>query len=415
MFSVPIVSGDFAQFSPGSDAPGVSYRVTIPSSTASSGSGPIYFQMKAPSTIQWFALGQGPQMTGANIFIVYASSSSNITISPRSGKGEFEPVPNSNAVVSLLEGSGISNGVMTANVRCDSCLSWSGGTLKLNDAASPWIWSMKLGSPLNSADPSESLTQHTIRGPFTFDLSKASGSDSQDPFSEQPDQPESTSGSSSSHGSTISGSTIVRKRATHAIIMAVAFLLLFPSFALSIRVIPYAKTVPHIHAPLQLLTLCLAVIGFAYGLSLARDLKKVDGYHPIIGMVVIGYLVLFQPALGIVQHRHYRRTKQRSVYGVIHLWLGRTILALALVNGGLGFRFSGIGNPGVPKIAVIIYCIIAGVVGFLYIVINVFSKARSRALRKSEASEPFIDREGMEMGSKRSRDPNTRYDPVPGP
>lgn len=59
-------------------------------------------------------------MQNSNIFIVYADATgSNVTLSPRLGKGEFEPKTNGDqAQVFLLEGSGIANGTMTANVRC---------------------------------------------------------------------------------------------------------------------------------------------------------------------------------------------------------------------------------------------------------------------------------------------------------
>lgn len=58
-------------------------------------------------------------MSGSNIFVMYTSSSgNNVTISPRVGKGRSEPKFNSAAQVTLLDGSGVSNGVMTANVKC---------------------------------------------------------------------------------------------------------------------------------------------------------------------------------------------------------------------------------------------------------------------------------------------------------
>lgn len=63
-------------------------------------------------------------MKGADMFIIYADASNkNITLSPRLGKGEFEPEFNSDAKVTLLEGTGIANGQMTANVRCTHSLS----------------------------------------------------------------------------------------------------------------------------------------------------------------------------------------------------------------------------------------------------------------------------------------------------
>ena len=59
-------------------------------------------------------------MSGANIFVIYADASgNNVTLSPRLGKGHVEPEFNSEAQVFLLDGSGIANGMMTANVRCE--------------------------------------------------------------------------------------------------------------------------------------------------------------------------------------------------------------------------------------------------------------------------------------------------------
>ena len=60
-------------------------------------------------------------MTGSNIFVVYTSNGGkNVTLSPRLGTGHVEPQFNSKAEVSLLDGSGISNGKMIANVKCSS-------------------------------------------------------------------------------------------------------------------------------------------------------------------------------------------------------------------------------------------------------------------------------------------------------
>lgn len=99
----------------------VCFSINVPETTASSGSGDLYFQIQGPASKQWIGLGQGGanQMRNSNIFIIYADSTgSNVTLSPRLGNGEFEPDFNADAQVSLLEGSGIANGVMTANVRC---------------------------------------------------------------------------------------------------------------------------------------------------------------------------------------------------------------------------------------------------------------------------------------------------------
>ena len=61
-------------------------------------------------------------MAGSNIFVAYPNADgTNMTISPRTGVGEVEPNFNANSQVTLLSGSGISNGIMTANVKCRFC------------------------------------------------------------------------------------------------------------------------------------------------------------------------------------------------------------------------------------------------------------------------------------------------------
>lgn len=100
-------------------AAGVCYAVNVPEATASSGNGDIFFQISGPSSMSWIGLGQGTEMAGANIFMIYSNAAgTNVTLSPRSGIGEKPPVTDSMAAVTLLEGSGISNGTMKANVKC---------------------------------------------------------------------------------------------------------------------------------------------------------------------------------------------------------------------------------------------------------------------------------------------------------
>lgn len=60
-------------------------------------------------------------MAGAHFFVMYTSASgTNVTVSPRVSRGEVMPTYDSATQLELLEGSGVSNGVMTANIRCTS-------------------------------------------------------------------------------------------------------------------------------------------------------------------------------------------------------------------------------------------------------------------------------------------------------
>jgi Cytochrome domain of cellobiose dehydrogenase len=332
------------------------------------------------------------------MFVMYASGSDNITLSPRLGKGEYQPRLNSAAQTTLLEGTGISsNGVMTANIRCDSCLNWDGGSMPPTNGNSNWMWSIKKGSALNSRDVSADLRQHDAHDTFTFDLPAGTSSDSDNPFvqaaavtqsagSSQPSSSgEGASGSSRDSSSVPSGSGSNNDniRTAHGTIMAVVFLFLFPLGAMMVY-LPISRKIVIAHAPFQVLSTCLLIVGVALGITLGVRLDKYDRYHQIIGYIVVGSLLLFQPALGLIQHLRHRKWGKRTIFGHIHRWLGRGLILLGIINGGLGLRESGeSGSENAPKWAVIAYSIIAAVAGLVYIAVaagvGVFHKRKENS------------------------------------
>ncbi len=326
-------------------------------------------------------------MEGANMFILYTSGSNNITLSSRLGRGAFPPEINPAGEITLLEGTGISSeGVMTANIRCDSCITWDGGSMSPTNGNSNWIWSIKQGSGLDSTDISAQIRQHDAYGAFTFDLPAATSSDSSNPFvqaatttqsagSSEPSisgDSEAGPGQSSSRSSESSSggdSTTDMIRKSHGTIMAVVFLFLFPIGALMIY-LPFGGRVPYIHAPIQVVSTCLLITGMILGILLGVQIDEYDEYHQIIGYIVVSCLLLFQPALGFIQHLRYRKLGKRTVFGHVHRWLGRILVLLGIINGGLGFHVSGeIGSEQVPRWSVIAYSVIAAVVGIVYIAV----------------------------------------------
>jgi hypothetical protein len=356
----------------------IAYAVNVPKQTTTSGIGPIYFQLKSTRELQWFAWGQGSRMQGANIFVVYASADgNNITVSPRLGVEHVEPLHNPKAQISVLDGSGISNGVITANIRCDSCITWPGGREDTTSSASPWVWAFKSGNPLDTNSFSATITTHDASGVAALNLRDATGGTSDNPFL-------------TSSGKTLSSRqaltflntpAIHKKRIAHAVIMITVFVIFFPSFALALRIFPSSATV-WVHASLQLFALALAIAGFGLGVSMAREENIIGYYHPIIGMVVVPSLILFQPAMGLLQHRYFSKSGKKGLFGYLHQWFGRCMIILGVVNGGLGFRITGIGLSIAPTGAVIAYSVVAGVFGIVYCLL-VFFFARRRRLQRS--------------------------------
>ncbi|RAK95698.1 CBD9-like protein [Aspergillus ibericus CBS 121593] len=179
-----LVTANILIYSPPSQ-PALTYSITIPDTTTATDSGPIYLQISAPTTLQWASLGQGTQMDSANIFILYAASATEVTLSPRSSMdgGQSQPEYNPLANLTLLPGSGIDNGRMIANIRCMNCLSaWptlsstnssSEYTLDPNGTSTAWFWASKSGPPVNSSDPAADLAMHDDKGTMQLDLSLA--------------------------------------------------------------------------------------------------------------------------------------------------------------------------------------------------------------------------------------------------
>ncbi|KAK6595504.1 integral membrane protein [Botrytis cinerea] len=209
---------------------GPSYSVGISSSNSNN----VYFQLTAPTSYQWVALGIGSQMSGSTIFVMYSDGTGNVTLSPRKGTGQVEPKYDSSITVELLSGSGIVDGNMVANVLCTSCSSKLSST---TSTSSNWIAAWNSGSALDTTDTSTSIRQHSGSNhkSFTFDLSQAQLESDSNPF---------TSTSAATTSSSV---------------------LLFPLGALSMRV--FGR--PWLHAILQILSFSFLVVGLGLGIKLA--------------------------------------------------------------------------------------------------------------------------------------------------
>ncbi|MCJ1351386.1 MAG: hypothetical protein MMC33_001370 [Icmadophila ericetorum] len=384
--AVGVANGQIATYCAAGQT-GICYSVNIPTTSVQSGSGPIYVQITAPSSKEWVAVGQGSQMAGANIMIIYADESgTNVTLSPRLGLGQFMPNYNSAAQVTLLAGSGISNGIMTANVRCDSCQTWSGGSMSYTDSNSNWIWSEKGGAPISSNDQSAQLVQHDEMGNFNFDLTKAAGGSSLNPFVVS----SSTSGSSNasatasagtitptgSSGSGSSTSTVVNpipRIMAHGILMSLAFLIFFPFGALTMRLLSFPNLV-WVHGSIQLFAYVCVVAGAGLGIWYANTYHLLNKTHPVIGLVVFSAL-FFQPILGVIHHSIYKKsaTPKRTVFAHVHIWYGRALLILGAINGGLGLQLAN--NTTKGEIA---YGVVAGVVFLIYIGVTAMASLKGK-------------------------------------
>jgi hypothetical protein len=285
--------GGTIRFCPG-NAQGVCYSVGVPTSSAASESGNIYFQISAPTTYQWVALGTGTGMAGSNMFIMYQDGQGNVTLSPRIGANHVMPTLDTSATaaqLTVLEGSGVSadGSTMTANVRCANCESWAGGggRLSLKSSESSWIGGWRKGNSLATTSTSARLTQHDDTVVFEFDLTKAVLPADSNPFvAAAVTAPAGGDNSGSGSNSTGQGSagdgdgvTVVATAATstsvlvaHGVIMAIVFVILYPLGALLMPVLGRWWA----HAAFQAVAWLLMWAAFGLGIKYAKVLNIVS-------------------------------------------------------------------------------------------------------------------------------------------
>ena len=124
---------------------------------------------------------------------------------------------------------------------------------------------------------------------------------------------------------------------------------------------------PFIHAPIQILGLAMMIGAMGLGIDLAKnDLHYISPVkaHVAIGLLTTSSIIFLQPALGLWQHLHYKKTGQSSVAGYAHRWIGRIAIILGWINTGLGFKL--VSFELVPTHSIVREYVILGVLGGLW-------------------------------------------------
>jgi hypothetical protein len=116
--------------------------------------------------------------------------------------------------------------------------------------------------------------------------------------------------------------------------------------------------------------------------------------HPIIGIVLFVFL-FFQPILGIIHHLGFKKHGKRRAASYAHIWLGRALITLGMINGGLGLQYAG----NVGRGTYIAYGIVAGIIWLIWMVVAVFSESRRQ--RKAPAPTQTVSH-GRNRGSRSS-------------
>jgi len=170
---------------------------------------------------------------------------------------------------------------------------------------------------------------------------------------------------------------------------------------MALPVLPYSKIVTRVHAPLQAFTLVLAIAGLGLGVYLGNQTGTLGSYHPIIGFVIMAGLLFCQPLLGILQHLHFQKTGGKSLFAYIHRWFGRVVVALGIINGGLGFLLSGNNGNGAGTGAIAAYAVVAAIIGVAYLLVLIFPSFKHKnRLEDGDKLYQNSSAESMELSHK---------------
>jgi hypothetical protein len=169
----------------------------------------------------------------------------------------------------------------------------------------------------------------------------------------------------------------------HGALAALAFVILFPMGAIMIRLASFPR-MWLVHGLFQVLAYTIYFAAFVLGLWLVLNIpvSLLGTFHPIIGIICF-CLLFFQPITGFMHHHKYKNVGRRTWWSHAHLWTGRTVITLGMINGGLGFLLARNTDFFVPKrMHVLAYGVVAGLMWLVWVLTAVLGeKKRAQAQR----------------------------------
>ncbi|KAF2828052.1 hypothetical protein CC86DRAFT_405074 [Ophiobolus disseminans] len=181
----------------------------------------------------------------------------------------------------------------------------------------------------------------------------------------------------------------------HGVLAALAFVLLFPVGAIMIRLGSF-RGVWLVHGIFQLFAYIVYIVAFGLGVWMVNNMPAnlLDKYHPIIGIIVF-VLLFFQPILGYVHHVQYKNYSRRTIWSYGHLWLGRIVITLGMINGGLGMLLASDAPAFLAfrptQGQIIAYGVIAGIMWLLWVAAAIIGERRRASATPNARKEAEID------------------------
>lgn len=342
------------------------------------------------SALGWTAVGLGAMMKGSLMFIVYGDprGGEDPIISIRTAPGHHQPT--------LLAKSDMAGGMDLRVIRsswlqddssysqdakdpayvarvslvCYSCHLWPGTEISALSDSQPWIWAWNAKQKFDVFSFDAHLQMHKHHagaggwGNFYLDM-KRSISKAQVPPSLPPIRTGVATLGASDTPMLFSNSFIKMALGPgsyiHGLVLAMAFLLLFPAGVIGMR--SGSPKSFSIHWIIQCCASIFLLLGIVLGLLKGH---KINTVHQGAG-IALGSSIGVQGFLGWWHHKRFIRLHRRTWVSHLHIWLGRAVMGTGWANivGGLllrGYKASS----GTVVVAILFVCLEAlGLTGWV--------------------------------------------------
>ncbi|KAI9207624.1 uncharacterized protein BJ171DRAFT_493258 [Polychytrium aggregatum] len=285
-------------------------------------------RLQVPSSLSWFGIGTGAQMSGSDMLIVWRNSDGSVTASHRTSTGHNTPVETNPSAITVLTNQASSSPTPTGSfvVTVAVPTTWA--------SSSSFIMAALVGAPPASKSTSASFQQHSSQTAVFLQLLSSSNS-----FTLNGNNPNSTGTVVTGAGS--SGTWII----VHALIMGAAWVVVVP---IGVFIAQFLKS----SLGSSWFTLHQVLMGGVTGLGSLVGFGIIfysvqengeshfsiasQGAHGIFGLVILG-LMLVQIGFGVYIDKTFDVNRTRvPVRDKLHWHLGRLLFVAALVNVVLG-------------------------------------------------------------------------------
>lgn len=153
-----------------------------------------------------------------------------------------------------------------------------------------------------------------------------------------------------------------------------------PVAAILIRICTF-RSVLWVHGGFMVISWLMSIIALGTGIWMAQFTGDMRDPHAIIGFVVIGGCAM-QPITGLIHHKLYKSHGRPNTATYPHVWMGRALITMGAINGGLGLNLAW----NTPQGAIIGYGIGATIVWLTWMGVIFLTYTRAKRRRDSEIS-----------------------------